>query len=392
MHLTAILSALSAASVASSAATFGSPTATDVNPFLNRNYFANSHYAGELNQTYNAFKARNETLNAARVRTVQQTGTFVWVTSVSGLSSINTTIAEARTAQRETRTPQIVQLVLYDLPDRDCSAGESAGEFNLQDNGLELYKHTFVDPYAAALKAAPDLTFAVILEPDSLGNVVTNQAVPLCANATSGYEEGIAYAIAKLQAPNVALYIDAAHGGWLGWDANLPLGCSSSSPPSFWLIDGKQLQQNSPKSSLSPRIFQQVLPPKSAVSAPTSQTSTRISPTPAPTTPNITTLTMSSTTPKSSPPSYPTYPFPPTSSSTRAVQGSKTLAQIGVNGAMFWPGLAFLRLRTQIARTWIVLFGRSREGSQMARVDRILMVRRRRMRECGGRRTRRSWL
>jgi cellulose 1,4-beta-cellobiosidase len=233
MHLTAILSALSAASVASSAATFGWPTATDVNPFLNRNYFANSHYAGELNQTYNAFKARNDTLNAARVRTVQQTGTFVWVTSVSGLSSINTTIAEARTAQRETRTPQIVQLVLYDLPDRDCSAGESAGEFNLQDNGLELYKHTFVDPYAAALKAAPDLTFAVILEPDSLGNVVTNQAVPLCANATSGYEEGIAYAIAKLQAPNVALYIDAAHGGWLGWDANLPLGLFLLFSPSF---------------------------------------------------------------------------------------------------------------------------------------------------------------
>jgi cellulose 1,4-beta-cellobiosidase len=45
--------------------------------------------------------------------------------------------------------------------------------------------------------------------------------VPFCANATPVYEEGIAYAISQLQFPHVALYIDAAHGGWLGWDGNL---------------------------------------------------------------------------------------------------------------------------------------------------------------------------
>jgi len=173
--------------------------------------------------------AQNDTLNAARTRAVQSVGTFVWITSVAGLSNINTTIEEARNVQRETQQRQIVQLVLYDLPDRDCSAGESSGEFTLTANGLELYKHTFVDPYAAALAAAPDLTFAVILEPDSLGNVITNQDVPLCANATYGYENGIAYAIAKLQLPNVALYVDAAHGGWLGWDANLPLAAAEFS-------------------------------------------------------------------------------------------------------------------------------------------------------------------
>lgn len=83
-----------------------------------------------------------------------------------------------------------------------------------------------MDPYAKAVKAAKDLTFAIVLEPDSLGNVVTNQNVPFCAGASSVYEEGIAYAISKLQGPNIALYIDAAHGGWLGWADNLPLGVS----------------------------------------------------------------------------------------------------------------------------------------------------------------------
>jgi len=126
--------------------------------------------------------------------------------------------------QKKTGKPQIVQLVLYNLPNRDCSGGESGGEFELADNGLELYKTEFIDPYAAALAAAPDLTFAVILEPDSLANLITSQDVPYCKSASQGYEEGIAYAIAKLQMSNVALYLDAANGGWLGWDQNLEPG------------------------------------------------------------------------------------------------------------------------------------------------------------------------
>lgn len=204
----------------------------DVNPFLGKNYFANSHYASELNQTVASFLAQNDTLNAARTRTVQKVGTFVWITSVSSLGDIDTTIAAARAEQWATKKPQIVELVVYDIPDRDCSGGQSSGEFSLDANGLNLYKHTFIDPFAAKLAAAPDLTFALILEPDSLGNVVTNMAVPFCANASSGYLEGIAYSIAKFQLPNVFLYVDAAHGGWLGWDANLaPAGTVIFFPP-----------------------------------------------------------------------------------------------------------------------------------------------------------------
>lgn len=233
MKLSSVLAAVSVASVSSAlpAADFGPghhhPRPVDVNPFAGKSYFANSYYAGELEETIAAFLAKNDTLNAARVRTVQKTGTFVWVTSVAGLSNIGSTIAEARKVQKQSRKKQIVELVLYNLPDRDCSGGESGGEFTSINNGLELYKKTFVDPYAAELKAAKDLSFAIILEPDSLGNVITNQAVPFCANASTIYEQGIAYAIAALQAPNIALYVDAAHGGWLGWDDNLPLGMMS---------------------------------------------------------------------------------------------------------------------------------------------------------------------
>lgn len=223
MLYSTVLAALTGASIVTAAPRWPNGTnTTDVNPFLGKNYFANSFYAGELNETIAAFLAKNDTLNAARAHTVQNIGTFVWVATVSGLVNIENTVKGARAEQKRTKKKQIVQLVLYDLPDRDCSGGESGGEFRSVDNGLELYKRTFVDPYAAAVKAASDLTFAIILEPDSLGNVITNQNVPFCANATPIYEEGIAYAISKLQAKNVHLYIDAAHGGWLGWDDNLP--------------------------------------------------------------------------------------------------------------------------------------------------------------------------
>jgi len=194
---------------------------TDVNPFQGKTLFAPSSYAAKLDETIAAFTAQNDSLNAARARTVKTIGTFNWVSNIAGLKSIPKVIAEAREAQRKTNKKQIVGLVLYNLPDRDCSAGESAGELTSANNGLERYKKEFVDVYAAELKKATDLTFAVVIEPDSLGNVITNTNIPFCNQAIPVYEEGIAYALNKLQLPHVHLYIDAAHGGWLGWDKNL---------------------------------------------------------------------------------------------------------------------------------------------------------------------------
>jgi len=42
--------------------------------------------------------------------------------------------------------------------------------------------------------------------------------LPKCADSRSAYVESTVYAIQKLQLPNVSIYLDAAHAGWLGWD------------------------------------------------------------------------------------------------------------------------------------------------------------------------------
>jgi len=74
------------------------------------------------------------------------------------------------------------------------------------------------------LKAHPNTAFALVIEPDSLPNLVTNSDLTTCQNSAAGYRDGVAYALKQLNLPNVVMYIDAGHGGWLGWDANLKPG------------------------------------------------------------------------------------------------------------------------------------------------------------------------
>jgi cellulose 1,4-beta-cellobiosidase len=75
----------------------------------------------------------------------------------------------------------------------------------------------------AAIKSFPNINVVLIIEPDSLPNLVTNANLTTCSNSASDYKSGVAYALKNLNLPNVAMYIDAGHGGWLGWNANLRL-------------------------------------------------------------------------------------------------------------------------------------------------------------------------
>jgi cellulose 1,4-beta-cellobiosidase len=108
--------------------------------------------------------------------------------------------------------------VIYDLPGRDCAAKSSNGELSLKDESR--YQREYIDAIAAAFRTHPAQKAVAIIEPDSLANLATNLALPTCAAAEPIYRRGVAYAVAKLSLPNVSLYLDAAHGGWLGWERN----------------------------------------------------------------------------------------------------------------------------------------------------------------------------
>ncbi|KAF8647433.1 hypothetical protein AX16_006710, partial [Volvariella volvacea WC 439] len=224
-YLQSLLLALAAAQTAVYALPGGLESRqTSVNPFLGKEIFANKGYARKLEATISAFQNAGDSLNAARTRTVQKIGTFSWISNSADISTIAPLIADATEQQRITGRQQLVQLVVYNLPERDCSAKASDGEFHLNNDGFNKYKN-YIDRISADLStpAARALTFAVILEPDGLANLVTNLHIPKCNRAQQAYLDGVAYAISKLQQSNVHLYLDSAHGGWLGWSDNLPL-------------------------------------------------------------------------------------------------------------------------------------------------------------------------
>jgi cellulose 1,4-beta-cellobiosidase len=122
-------------------------------------------------------------------------------------------------------SPLYAQFVIYNLPNRDCSALASNGELLIAENGLNRYRTEYIDPIRAIL-ADPRynaIRKVLIIEIDSLPNLITNLNVAKCqeAQSTGAYVQGVQYALGQFATvANTYNYIDAAHHGWLGWDTN----------------------------------------------------------------------------------------------------------------------------------------------------------------------------
>jgi Cellobiohydrolase A (1,4-beta-cellobiosidase A) len=183
------------------------------NPFLDVNFFLNPEYVENVEATAKAFPAE-----ADAIRKVKQYPTGLWLDSIAHVANLPLWLAEARKQQQASGKPTLSLVVVYDMPDRDCSAKSSAGELIASQNGAARYRTEFIDVIAKHFKDYSDLPIVAILEPDSLGNLVTNLNLPKCSDARSTYVDSTVYAIQKLQLPNVSIYLDAAHAGWLGWD------------------------------------------------------------------------------------------------------------------------------------------------------------------------------
>ena len=123
--------------------------------------------------------------------------------------------------------PVTIEVVIYDLPGRDCAALASNGEIPATAAGLTEYETNYITPIANIFSTPKyvnsNLRVVTIIEPDSLPNAVTNPSLPTCGTAAPLYEQGIEFALNKLHAiNNVYTYVDAAHSAWLGWPSNLP--------------------------------------------------------------------------------------------------------------------------------------------------------------------------
>jgi endoglucanase len=120
---------------------------------------------------------------------------------------------------------QVAVLVAYNIPFRDCAQYSAGGATTVDE-----YK-AWIDGFAAGIG---NETAVVILEPDGLGIIPWYKQFRGLPAQAGGYEwcqpgeanedtaaderfEMMNYAVDSLKAhPNVSLYLDATHSGWLG--------------------------------------------------------------------------------------------------------------------------------------------------------------------------------
>jgi len=231
------------------------------NPYVGATVYVSPDYATEVG-TAIAAEPAGSTL-AAQMSTVATYPTFVWLdhigaiaggTSNSGRLGLQAHI-NAALAQQKGTEPVVVQLVIYDLPDRDCAALASNGELSiaggdtpigsttpLTGTGIQEYENDYITPIfniLAQYKTNPNVRFVLVIEDDSLPNMITNTGLSFalnnCIAANDGessptlslngvYVVGIQYALNQFHSlPNAYNYLDIGHHGWLGWPANAAL-------------------------------------------------------------------------------------------------------------------------------------------------------------------------
>jgi cellulose 1,4-beta-cellobiosidase len=184
------------------------------NPFPGAILYSNPEYAARVEST--AATLGSSPL-AEQARKVAHIPTAIWLSSISEVGRAGHWLDGALALQKSVGRPVVSVLVVHDLPNRDCAGRAAAGELTVQAGGEQTYRTRVIDPLARELKARPQQRIVVLLEPDSLPNLVTNLDDRRCADSAAVYKRSLAYAIAALFAPNVSVYLDVGHAGWLGW-------------------------------------------------------------------------------------------------------------------------------------------------------------------------------
>ncbi len=185
------------------------------NPFLGADAYVDPSYARKLDSSMAANPAQ-----APLLLKLKHAPTALWLDSIESVNSVPGILDDVHKQAKATGRRLLPVFVVYNLPNRDCAAKSSNGELQIDQGGEQRYRAEFIDRISAEFARHPDQRIAVILEPDSLPNLVTNLSIPRCALSQHVYKSAVAYAISKLSLPNVFLYLDSAHAGWLGWDGH----------------------------------------------------------------------------------------------------------------------------------------------------------------------------
>ncbi len=193
------------------------------NPFVGATFYRDVDFAASVNA---AAELAGGDLRL-RMKQVAKHPTFVWLDSIAAVNGTNgyPRSLAGHLDQALEQHAKAIGIVIYNLPNRDGAALASNGELQVSNNGLARYKTDYIDAIFNTIRQAKyrNLRIVMVIEPDSLPNLVTNLSFPRVreAQSTGVYVQGIQYAIGTLRSiSNTYAYIDIGHAGWMGWPSN----------------------------------------------------------------------------------------------------------------------------------------------------------------------------
>lgn len=85
-----------------------------------------------------------------------QVPNFFWIDQAAKVPTLGTYLADALATQTSTGQSQILQVVIYDLPNKNCASASSDAEFTVANNGLANYEN-FIETIVTQLKGGASL-------------------------------------------------------------------------------------------------------------------------------------------------------------------------------------------------------------------------------------------
>jgi len=208
------------------------------NPFAQHPFYLNPVNQHEYDKS---IENANGDLIRQNLLTMRDIASAYWIDRKNKIKGNGTQSVQGILADAASKSPpELVVLIWYDFPNRDCAAAASAGEICCAYNtdgtcdwgnggdcstGIKEYETQYVNPFIEVLvEYKGKVPVVIVFEPDSLPNFATNMDKPHCGSEETqmAYTKGATYALNALTTKTDAtVYVDAAHGGWLGWDNNM---------------------------------------------------------------------------------------------------------------------------------------------------------------------------
>ena len=144
------------------------------NPFVDATFYRNVDYVAAVN----AAADLQGGILGKRMRRVADYPTFVWldcIAAVHGTNGYRRSLAGHLDLALE-QAANAIGIVIYNLPNRDGAALASNGELLIAQKGLERYKRDYIDAIFDVIKRTKyaKLRIVMVIEPDSLPNLITN--------------------------------------------------------------------------------------------------------------------------------------------------------------------------------------------------------------------------